>query len=223
VEAFSKGRVTRGTPPGGLVLQHLPAFPRVVSSWIERRKVQSEKANLMILFDKYLPTCLDKLRFGFKKITPVPEITIIQTILYLLECLLTEKNAPPDSAKELYELYFVFACFWAFGGAMFQDQVSSRPPGRSLPASLQAGPFLSLIFVSQQLVDYRVEFSRWWINEFKTIKFPSQGTVFDYYIDPDTKKFLPWTDKVPAFELDPDVPLQVNGPKRPRTVTMDDD
>ncbi|ERE69011.1 dynein heavy chain 17, axonemal [Cricetulus griseus] len=154
----------------------------VVSSWIERRKVQSEKANLTILFDKYLPTCLDKLRVGFKRITPVPEITIIQTILYLLECLLTEKNAPPDSPKELYELYFVFACFWAFGGAMFQDQ----------------------------LIDYRVEFSRWWINEFKTIKLPSQGTIFDYYIDPETKKFMPWTDKVPAFELDPDVPLQAS-------------
>ncbi|XP_055096955.1 dynein axonemal heavy chain 17 [Symphalangus syndactylus] len=154
----------------------------VVSSWIERRQVQSEKANLMILFDKYLPTCLDKLRFGFKKITPVPEITVIQTILYLLECLLTDKTVPPDSPKELYELYFVFACFWGFGGTMFQDQ----------------------------LVDYRVEFSKWWINEFKTIKFPSQGTIFDYYIDPDTKKFLPWTDKVPSFELDPDVPLQAS-------------
>ncbi|CAD7668337.1 unnamed protein product [Nyctereutes procyonoides] len=154
----------------------------VVSSWIERRKVQSEKANLMILFDKYLPTCLDKLRFGFKKITPIPEITITQMILYLLECLLTERNAPPDSPKELYELYFVFACFWAFGGALFQDQ----------------------------LVDYRVEFSKWWINEFKTIKFPSQGTIFDYYIDPDTKKFLPWTEKVPAFALDPDIPLQAS-------------
>ncbi|XP_045691837.1 dynein axonemal heavy chain 17 [Phyllostomus hastatus] len=154
----------------------------VVSSWIERRKVQSEKANLMILFDKYLPLCLDKLRFGFKRITPVPEVTVIQTILYLLECLLTEKNTPPDSPKELYELYFVFACFWAFGGAMFQDQ----------------------------LVDYRVEFSKWWVNEFKTIKLPSQGTVFDYYLDPDSKKFLPWTEKVPAFELDPDAPLQAS-------------
>lgn len=58
-----------------------------------------------------------------------------------------------------------------------------------------------------------MEFSKWWINEFKTIKFPSQGTIFDYYIDPDTKKFLPWTDKVPSFELDPDVPLQVTVPK----------
>ncbi|XP_025892623.1 dynein heavy chain 17, axonemal [Nothoprocta perdicaria] len=154
----------------------------VVTSWIEKRTVQSEKANLMILFDKYLPTCLEKLKFGFKKITPVPEITVIQTTLYLLECLLTPQHAPPDSPRELYELYFVFACAWAFGGAMFQDQ----------------------------LVDYRVEFSKWWVNEFKTIKFPSQGTIFDYYIDPETKKFMLWTEKVPKFELDPEVPLQAS-------------
>ncbi|XP_010211142.1 PREDICTED: dynein heavy chain 17, axonemal, partial [Tinamus guttatus] len=154
----------------------------VVTSWIEKRTVQSEKANLMILFDKYLPTCLEKLKFGFKKITPVPEITVIQTTLYLLECLLTPQHTPPDSPRELYELYFVFACAWAFGGAMFQDQ----------------------------LVDYRVEFSKWWVNEFKTIKFPSHGTIFDYYIDPETKKFMLWTEKVPKFELDPEVPLQAS-------------
>lgn len=33
-----------------------------VSSWIDRREVQSERANLTILFDKYLPVCLDTLR-----------------------------------------------------------------------------------------------------------------------------------------------------------------
>jgi len=54
-----------------------------------------------------------------------------------------------------------------------------------------------------------VEFSRWWVNEFKTVKFPSQGTVFDYYIDTESKKFEPWSKKVPTFELDPDIPLQV--------------
>ncbi|NXC68138.1 DYH17 protein, partial [Anhinga anhinga] len=154
----------------------------VVTSWIEARAVQSEKANLMILFDKYLPVCLEKLKSGFKKITPVPEITVIQTVLYMLECLLTPQTTPPDSPRELYELYFVFACAWAFGGAMFQDQ----------------------------LVDYRVEFSKWWVNEFKTIKFPSQGTIFDYYIDPETKKFMLWTEKVPKFKLDPEVPLQAS-------------
>ncbi|XP_077407169.1 dynein axonemal heavy chain 9 isoform X2 [Vanacampus margaritifer] len=152
----------------------------LVSSWIDRREVQSEKANLTILFDKYLPTCLDAMRLRFKKIIPIPDQSMVQMLCYLLECLLTPENAPPDSAKELYELYFVFAAVWAFGGALFQDQ----------------------------LVDYRVEFSKWWVAEFKTIKFPSQGTVFDYYIDRESKKFEPWSKMVPKFEMDPDIPLQ---------------
>ncbi|XP_068610643.1 dynein axonemal heavy chain 9 [Brachionichthys hirsutus] len=153
----------------------------LVSSWIDRRAVQSEKANLTILFDKYLPSCLDTLRSSrFKKIIPIPEQSLIQMLCCLLECLLTPENAPADCANELYELYFVFAAVWAFGGAMFQDQ----------------------------LVDYRVEFSKWWVAEFKSIKFPSQGTVFDYYIDPESKKFEPWSKMVPKFEMDADTPLQ---------------
>lgn len=48
---------------------------------------------------------------------------MIQMLCYLLEVLLTPENTPPDCPKDLYELYFVFACIWAFGGAMFQDQV----------------------------------------------------------------------------------------------------
>ncbi|NWY46905.1 DYH9 protein, partial [Sylvia atricapilla] len=151
-----------------------------VSSWIDRREVQSERANLTILFDKYLPVCLDTLRTRFKKIIPIPEQSMVQMLCYLLECLLTEDNTPPDCPKELYELYFVFAAVWAFGGSMFQDQ----------------------------LVDYRVEFSKWWVAEFKTIKFPSQGTVFDFYVDPETKKFEPWSKLIPQFEFDPEVPLQ---------------
>ena len=71
-------------------------------SWIERREVQSEKANLVILFDKYVPTLLDNIRSGkFKQteITPVQEVSIIQTLCYLLEALLTPKNTPPDTAR----------------------------------------------------------------------------------------------------------------------------
>ena len=47
------------------------------------------------------------------------------------------------------------------------------------------------------------------MTEFKHIKFPSQGTVFDYFLDHETKKWLPWSEKVPKFTLDPDLPLQV--------------
>lgn len=62
---------------------------------------------------------------------------MVQMLCYLLECLLTPENTPVDCPKELYELYFVFASIWAFGGSMFQDQVcyideKLEPGGRLL-------------------------------------------------------------------------------------------
>lgn len=53
--------------------------------------------------------------------------------------------------------------------------------------------FSQLMF---QLNDYRAEFSRWWSKEMRAVKFPSQGTVFDYFVDSATKKFTPWNEKM---------------------------
>lgn len=60
-----------------------------------------------------------------KKIVALKEwlFLFLQTICTLLECLLTPENVPSDSPKEVYEAYFVFACIWAFGGTLLQDQV----------------------------------------------------------------------------------------------------
>ena len=54
-----------------------------------------------------------------------------------------------------------------------------------------------------------MEFSKWWTNEFKNIKFPLQGTVFDYYLESGAKKWIPWSEMIPKFEFDADLPLQV--------------
>lgn len=151
-----------------------------IASWIDTRTQETEKANLLILFDKYIPPCLEALRAKVKTITPITEIAHLHMLCFLLDAFLVPVNVPSDCPKEWYEIYFVFACIWAFGSALFQDQ----------------------------LCDWRNEFSKWWTNEFKTVKFPMAGTVFNYYIDPETKKFLPWSDLVQNFELDPDIPLQ---------------
>ncbi|XP_068613056.1 dynein axonemal heavy chain 11 [Brachionichthys hirsutus] len=145
-----------------------------VASWIDQRPRQTERAHLTILFEKYVPRCLEQMRNSFKTITPIPENALVQTLCTLLDCLLIPENIPSDSPRELYETYFTFACIWAFGGALHQDQ----------------------------LHDYRVEFSQWWTKEMKTVKLPAQGTVFDYYLDPQTKRFLPWSDTVPPFEME---------------------
>jgi dynein heavy chain len=94
-----------------------------VTSWIDTREIQAERANLTILFDKYVPMCIDAIKNRFKKITPIVENAHVHMLCNLLECLLTPNNTPPDCPKDLYELYFVFACIWAFGSALFQDQV----------------------------------------------------------------------------------------------------
>ncbi|CAB3248907.1 unnamed protein product [Arctia plantaginis] len=151
-----------------------------VASWIDTtRDNESEKAMLTVMFDKYIPSLLESCK-KYKRVTPLTELQQIQLTCYLLECFLNKTLLPSDCPKEWYEIYFVFAVIWGFGSALFQDQ----------------------------LVDWRNEFSKWFSNEFKQIKFPSTGNVFSFFIDPETKKFLPWSEKVESFELDPDLPLQ---------------
>ena len=58
---------------------------RYVQSWIENREVQSEKANLTILFERYVPVLIDAHRTGrFKMITPIQEVHtyILCTLLH---------------------------------------------------------------------------------------------------------------------------------------------
>lgn len=96
---------------------------RYVTSWIETREYAVEKSNLVILFDKYIPPCLENIRNRFKKIIPITEMSHIQMLCHLLECILVPVNTPTDCPKEWYELYFTFVCIWSFGAAIYQEQV----------------------------------------------------------------------------------------------------
>ena len=54
------------------------------------------------------------------------------------------KGATVD--RKLLEYHFVFACVWAFGGTMLVDKV----------------------------YDYRAQFSKWWVGEWKIVQFPDK-------------------------------------------------
>lgn len=151
-----------------------------VQSWLEKREDASERSSLSVLFDRYVNTCLDMYKSGKFKTAKIEEFSMVVMLCNILEGLLTAKNTPKGCDKEWFEIYFVFAAVWAFGGAVFQDQI----------------------------IDYRIEFSKWWNAEFKNIKFPPTGTVYDYFVDEETKTFLPWTNVVPKYDHDQDIPLQ---------------
>lgn len=80
------------------------------------------------------------------------------------------------SDKELYEYYFCFACVWAIGGAFLNDG---------------------------SITKYRDEFSSFFKSECRAVKFPTSGTVYDYFIDK-SGKWAPWSDLVSPYEHDPD-------------------
>ncbi|BFF92572.1 dynein beta chain ciliary [Drosophila madeirensis] len=153
-----------------------------IQSWLGTRTNTSEVATLNVLFDKYVPPLLDIFRNRLKSITPISDIARLQMTCFLLDSMLTPQNVPNDCPKDWYEIYFVFSIVWGFGSSLFQDQI----------------------------IDWRNEFSKWFLNEYKSVKFPSSGNIFSYYIDNESKKFLPWTNLVPEFELDMDLPLQSN-------------
>ena len=97
--------------------------------------------------------------------------------------------------QELYEFYFVFACIWAFGSSLYHDGT----------------------------IDHRAEFSKWFGSEFKNVTFPNNGNVFDFYVDNtviDKQSMMPWVNRVPKFELDPDVPLQAVLVHTPETIRI---
>ena len=153
-----------------------------ILSWLNTRTSQAEISTLRVLFDKYVPPMLDVFKTRLKKITPIADIAMLQMTCFLLNSMLTPQNVPSDCPKDWYEIYFVFCVVWGFGSSLFQDQI----------------------------IDWRNEFSKWFLNEFKTVKFPGTGNIFSFYVDQETKKFRPWTDLVASFELDPDIPLQSN-------------
>jgi dynein heavy chain len=70
------------------------------------------------------------------------------------------------------EYVFVFACIWCIGGGF------SEKDGK----------------------DYKKEFSNWWKDKWKVIKFPAKGTVFDYYVDVENSKLDDWS-KMTAVDI----------------------
>jgi len=160
-----------------------------VDTWIQCRgevgdkEKDKEKVILNNLFNKYVKNqehveSYRKLGSGFKYITPISEVQMVQTICRMMEALTEEIAASRTSEstaaqeKESYELAMVFACIWAYGGSLYVEKGIGG--------------------------NQREIFSNMWRSTFNTVKF-EPGLVFDFYPDFKQNKFVPWTNKLPKY------------------------
>ena len=159
-----------------------------VQMWVEGMGDQKTQAILEQLFEQFVTPTLDIARKEkWRHVTPLMDFAMVQVVCKILEGLLTPANCPPGSEKEVYEAYFQFAAVWALGGAYGADKGA----------------------------DFRKTFDQYWRGEFSktALKFPEAGSVFDYFIDPNTgkgepKKCLHWNEVIPAYVHDRTAPYQ---------------
>jgi len=92
-------------------------------------------------------------------------VPVVEISLIISLCKLLESILAKEEVKSL-EFLFVFACVWCLGGG----------------------------FALKDNRNYRKEFSDYWKDKFKSpVKFPTQNTVFDYYVDFEANKFEQWS------------------------------
>lgn len=106
-------------------------------------------------------------------------VPVVDIQMIIAICKLLESILDYQEVQGL-EYIFVFACVWAIGAG----------------------------FMEIEGKDYRKEFSNWWKDKWKTIKYPSRGSVFDYFVDIKNSKLEEWSKMLDKeFKVDTSQPI----------------
>ena len=150
----------------------------LIASWVLRKMCPDfVKEAMQMIFEKYVERIFIKLRLEFKSLVPIAETSMVSNMLSMLDATLTDEQlgaTSMNSATKKMEPVFVFAAIWAFGSCLSEKQ------GK----------------------DYRKAFSEWWKGEFKTVKFPSRDTIFDYYLNSESGKLDMWKNSSFYYHVD---------------------
>ena len=80
-------------------------------------------------------------------------MNFLSSVVYILEGCLKPENLNNRSDEGMFEMYFVFAMIWAFGGALCEKDG----------------------------INYRKNFDKYWKQTWTNVKFPGKGTIYDYF------------------------------------------
>lgn len=177
-----------------------------VTSWLKslREKYKINPDVLTKIFEKYLEKGISFLHKSCKFVIPVSYFSITVSLCKMLESLIkkdmaqlvTVVNEKPTDNLDAVKVEYVFnmCAVWALGGALTEKDKK----------------------------DYRKDFSGWWKNEFKGVKFPGKGTVFDYFVNLEDGKvsFEEWKSRIESIDYEPGTSMQNVTVPIPETVSI---
>ena len=178
-----------------------------IQSWLRKfeKEYNTDVEFLTMLFEKYVEKIVDFLLKNCKFVVPISFFSMTTVLCKMLGALIKEnfdkivqsKDSKTGVAvldNQKMESFFTMCSIWAFGGCLTEKDKK----------------------------DYRKDFSSFWKNEFKTIRFPSKGTVFDYFVNiKDNKAEMEeWKAIVDQIEYDPSIPMKSITVPIPETVSL---
>jgi dynein heavy chain len=145
----------------------------LIQSWL--KKLDAPEAGRTKLSNCFTTYCKPTLKWLIKNVAPIvalQDMNFVQTLLFMLDGTLTPAILATE--KDEIEKLFIFCMLWAMGSALT---------------------------VTDDGTDNRKLFSDWWRTEWRTVKLPTQYTVFDYWYDASSNSFELWS-KSPFLSAD---------------------
>jgi dynein heavy chain len=136
-------------------------------------KLEEVREKLKACFDKYVRVTLRWMKTHVEPVVTLQDMNFVQTLLYMLDVSLTD-HIIDSATADAVEKTFVFCMLWSMG---------------------------SSLTVTDDGTDHRKLFSDWWRSEWKSVKMPTQYTVYDYWYDPEANAFDLWS-KSPFLSAD---------------------
>lgn len=179
-----------------------------IESWLKRiqKEMNVEIEVLKQLFEKYNNKIVDFMRKSCKFVIPISYIGMTVAMCKLLENSLKSKflelTLPKEKEQVVFRLdplkveyIFAMCCVWGYGGCLGE----------------------------KDKINYRKDFTSFWRSEIKGhVKFPSKGTIFDYFVKFEEGRvyFEEWKKIVEVIEYDPSVNMQSVTVPIPETVSL---
>eukprot|EP00959_Pyramimonas_sp_CCMP1952_P142935 2992289-Pyramimonas_sp.AAC.1 len=117
------------TRAGILYISEATQWRNMCTSWVNRavpafaakakfKDLQMPTDTLMKLVETYIPTCIFEMKKSYAHITPLATMNWVTTLVNILEGMLKPENINNKADESVFEMWFVLACVWAFGGAL---------------------------------------------------------------------------------------------------------
>uniref|UniRef100_A0A2C9JWZ0 AAA+ ATPase domain-containing protein n=1 Tax=Biomphalaria glabrata TaxID=6526 RepID=A0A2C9JWZ0_BIOGL len=158
--------------------------------WVSTRSTKQEQDDLNLLYEKYVPNCIDLVIEGIqdgrqveklKTIVPLTNLNMVNQLSQMLNALLVKEVSEP---LEL-EAFFLQCLIWSVGAGLLED-------GRVR--------FDGYVKYLASLTQIQEE------NKYAGPgELPGTQTLYEYFYDGEEKKWIPWSKMVPVYKHNPDL------------------